>query len=622
MANASITINCSNNKIFVVSTAWTANQTVSLILKTSGGSVLQTVTGTSSGGAYVGEISVADGSYRLVVNGSIDGDITLPSPYNGVFPVACGINAVVTINCSTNKVEVSSSGWPGSETVTIKLLAPSNTELQQVSGLASNGRYSGAFTVSNGSYKVSVTGSVSGSATVQSPYSGIFEVNCATACNLVINSTTVVNDTNSQSTGSITVGAASSYAIQYSLNGTTWQSSNVLSGLAAGPYKVYTKDANLCTKEKSNIVVGNNACNITITSLLKTDETASNLNDGTVTVSATSTPGGIMYSLDGGTYQSSGVFTKIPPGVHSIFVRDAAICFVSRNFTIEEFPDATIPDSCFPLDLFEISPSIPYRFKSLPCNPQPELNPDDELFNEIEICGINKTCFYQSLGCLDTLTIQIQFKDIEYKTKPSLSIFNYADDSLLAVVDFINVTGDYWQIEKNIFEINNICEKVVYLVIKSYYDITLPKQYLFTYAKSEPIYISNHDCSLVLEYWNNSNYNGVNYEDVSYINKLRVEGEFYHTEYPQEKDVYVKSNGERVKLRETIKKIKQLRIGYAPQYIHEKLALALSHDHIRINGVYYVSEENYSNKAVKNYALETGEVTLTEKYYQNKNLIK
>jgi hypothetical protein len=57
----------------------------------------------------------------------------------------------------------------------------------------------------------------------------------------------------------------------------------------------------------------------------KTDETAAAANDGTITVYATSSNGPIEYALDGSTYQLSNVFTGVPPGAHTVDIRDTVV---------------------------------------------------------------------------------------------------------------------------------------------------------------------------------------------------------------------------------------------------------------------------------------------------------
>ncbi len=60
--------------------------------------------------------------------------------------------------------------------------------------------------------------------------------------------------------------------------------------------------------------------------------------DGSVTVAATSGTGQppYSYSLDGGTFQSSGTFTGIPIGNHIVMIRDASTCTFDLPFEISQ----------------------------------------------------------------------------------------------------------------------------------------------------------------------------------------------------------------------------------------------------------------------------------------------
>jgi hypothetical protein len=55
----------------------------------------------------------------------------------------------------------------------------------------------------------------------------------------------------------------------------------------------------------------------------KTDETAVDANDGTITINASTSHPPLQYSIDGGVYQLSNLFEGVAPGTHSVSVRDA-----------------------------------------------------------------------------------------------------------------------------------------------------------------------------------------------------------------------------------------------------------------------------------------------------------
>jgi hypothetical protein len=215
----------------------------------------------------------------------------------------------------------------------------------------------------------------------------------------------------------------------------------------------------------------------------------------------------------------------------------------------------------------------------------------------------------------------IYYLDEEFLTIPVLKIRDFFTDAVISTVSFTSLDSGYYKIEKNINEIANICEKRVYLEIKSKSTESATEYY--THAISEPIWISDyHDCNLLLEYWNNSNYRGILYEDTAYINKMRIEAKVEADEYPQESEVYRKSNGQVVKLSELITEVSTLEVNYAPMYVHKIIALALSHDNVKIGNTLYVKEEPYTAEKVERYSLRKGSGKLTTQNYQSKNLIK
>lgn len=135
------------------------------------------------------------------------------------------------------------------------------------------------------------------------------------------------------SDGSITLTATGGTgAFQYSIDGgSTFQASGSFGSVLAGTYNIVVEDANGCQTTTSVTVV--NADGPVITSIVETDETCFGDNDGSVSVTATgSAP--IMYSFNGGTYQSSGVFAGAS-GTITIDVEDGNGCIVSTTATIE-----------------------------------------------------------------------------------------------------------------------------------------------------------------------------------------------------------------------------------------------------------------------------------------------
>ncbi len=126
--------------------------------------------------------------------------------------------------------------------------------------------------------------------------------------------------------GSITVTPTTgSGPYQYSINnGTTWQASNIFSGLAAGNYNVIIREGGLCTSNNIPVTVAAGSALLATTATTATS--CNGATDGTITVTPTNGAGPYQYTLDGGTPQAGNVFTNVAAGNHTIIVRDGAGC--------------------------------------------------------------------------------------------------------------------------------------------------------------------------------------------------------------------------------------------------------------------------------------------------------
>jgi hypothetical protein len=97
-------------------------------------------------------------------------------------------------------------------------------------------------------------------------------------------------------------------------------------------------------------VVG--GCDLAITSIgITRPETATGANDGQITAHASSSYGGIQYSLDNVTFQQSPLFTGLNGGVKTVYVRDSNGCYAELSVLLPTLssllvsgPSATLPD--------------------------------------------------------------------------------------------------------------------------------------------------------------------------------------------------------------------------------------------------------------------------------------
>jgi hypothetical protein len=135
------------------------------------------------------------------------------------------------------------------------------------------------------------------------------------------------------SDGTITItspsGGSGSYT--YSKNGTTYQSSNVFTGLTAQTYSLYVKDSNNEVGQLTSLTITQPAI-ISFTAT-GTAPTCNSSSDGSITLSSVS--GGVSpytYSIDGSTYQSGLTFTGLTNGTYTTYTKDSSGC-VRTNTT-------------------------------------------------------------------------------------------------------------------------------------------------------------------------------------------------------------------------------------------------------------------------------------------------
>jgi gliding motility-associated-like protein len=136
------------------------------------------------------------------------------------------------------------------------------------------------------------------------------------------------------------IGGAAPF--QYSINGgTTYQPSNVFTGLLAGPYTIRIRDANTCVNNSTVITVANTA-GATVSGV-STNSTCGFAN-GVITATPVGGTAPFQYSRDGGTtYQTSNIFTGLLAGPYTIRIRDANTCVNnSAVITVANTAGATV----------------------------------------------------------------------------------------------------------------------------------------------------------------------------------------------------------------------------------------------------------------------------------------
>ncbi|MBC7946407.1 MAG: gliding motility-associated C-terminal domain-containing protein [Chitinophagaceae bacterium] len=126
--------------------------------------------------------------------------------------------------------------------------------------------------------------------------------------------------------GSITLTASGTAPHQFAINGGPYQSSNTFTGLQGGvTYYIDIRDAVGCILTFQAVQVPQGTGTLTGTAN-PTSPSCTGATDGSITVTPTSGSGPYTYSLNGGAYQSSNVFSGLTSGTYSILIKEAGLC--------------------------------------------------------------------------------------------------------------------------------------------------------------------------------------------------------------------------------------------------------------------------------------------------------
>jgi large repetitive protein len=140
--------------------------------------------------------------------------------------------------------------------------------------------------------------------------------------------------------------------INYTLNPSSATNSNGgFYNLFANTYTLVATDANGCSIQ-SSIQIIQPATGITINTIASTIPTCIPGNDANINANATGGVGTLSYSIDGNTFNTTGLFGSIGAGVYTITVKDANNCTKTSSITVANpnSPMATInniiPPTC------------------------------------------------------------------------------------------------------------------------------------------------------------------------------------------------------------------------------------------------------------------------------------
>jgi hypothetical protein len=261
-------------------------------------------------------------------------DYTIPVPLsNPPTFTTSQVNETCT-NQSIGSITVTASGGSGSPYTYSDNNGSSFQSGNQFTGLAA------------GSYTVVVKDNSGNSSTGQ--------VVTITQPSAVTFTTSQTNETcNGQSIGSITVTASGGSGSGYTYsdnNGSSFQSGNQFTGLAAGGYTIVVKDGNGCSSTGQVVTITQPSA-ITFTTS-QVNEPCYGQSVGSITVSSVSggSGSGYTYSMDSGnTFQGGNEFTSLAADNYTIVVQDSLGCSSTGQVVTITQPSAL---SC------SVSPSV------------------------------------------------------------------------------------------------------------------------------------------------------------------------------------------------------------------------------------------------------------------------
>lgn len=134
---------------------------------------------------------------------------------------------------------------------------------------------------------------------------------------------------NGEANGTILINAnGGNGGYEYKLNAQAYTSSNTFSNLPAGSYNITVRDQKGCTETQQVSLANPPAFN---TSLDLTSESAQGTADGSIEITATGGVPPYGYSLNGGPFGTSNIFSGLSQGGYNIQITDANGCIIEEQ---------------------------------------------------------------------------------------------------------------------------------------------------------------------------------------------------------------------------------------------------------------------------------------------------
>jgi mono/diheme cytochrome c family protein len=306
------------------------------------GTVTQTSSSTATNGGINATASGASGFTYSLNNGAFQASGNFTGLANGSYSITAKSSAgcIGAANFTVASVPCPTITVSGTVTATSSATATNGAIAANATG--STGL---TFSINGAAFQTSgnFTGLAVGSYTIvardANGCSGqaIFTISAAACPTINVSNTNTPASGPTTSNGSITASASGGIApYTYSINAGAFQASGTFSNLMAGNYSIVAKDANGCLSAASAVTLGTNCPTINATSVTTTTVKCEN-NTGSVTINASGSIG-FMYSLNGGTFQASNVFSALAVASYNYTVRDMNGCTAAGTASVTQAP--------------------------------------------------------------------------------------------------------------------------------------------------------------------------------------------------------------------------------------------------------------------------------------------
>lgn len=289
-------------------------------ISTDGGNSFSNISGATT--ANYNLTGLAVGNYKLQLLAAESSNINSPTCRFISNAIDLTINSV-PLNATYNITQPSCSLTFGSITIT----SPLGGNLQY----SINGsNYQSSTTFSNltqGTYNITVRNVSTGCISNSSSFSINAPIGIPPAP--VISSITQPNCT--IVTASFSVTSPTGAGLEYSINGTNYQTSTSFSGILPGYYDLTVRNSSTgCVSSSTGIYINPPPLALGMPTLALEQPTCI-VPTATIYVLMNGSP--LEYSLNGGSYQSSNVYSSLPPGNYTVTVRNTSTGCISMTAT-------------------------------------------------------------------------------------------------------------------------------------------------------------------------------------------------------------------------------------------------------------------------------------------------